>query len=407
MKSNILMLTSRLPYPPHQGDKLRIFNQIKQLSANGHDITLISFFASKDELLHVPKLREYCSEVKIIYHPSWKSVLNCLFNIFSDTPFQVAYYSSTKFRHQTNDVLESKRFDIIHVHLIRLAQYVENYSGGIPRILDLTDAGSLYLERFLKANKQILYKFLLKVELTRLKKYEKILELFEKCLVCSSVDKEFLLRHATKAKIDVLYNGINLRYFTHNNDIKSAPFSIIFTGNMSYFPNADGIFYFVKEIFPLIEQELPDVKLFIVGKNPPIKIRRLAQHNISITGFVPDIKDYYLRSRVAIAPIRFGAGTLNKILEPVALGVPVVATSIGVEGLLLKDGTDLLVADSANGFANAVINILKDDELHRRLSKNAMNIVRSVYDSRMIATQLESYYKEVMPTCKLYDNLLS
>ncbi len=393
----ILFLTSRLPYPPFQGDKLRIFNQIKQLSKNGHDITLISFFASKDEVQHVPKLREYCSEVEVIYHPTWKSVLNCFYNIFSYTPFQVAYYSSAKFKSQINNQLKSKHFDIIHVHLLRMAQYVKNYSGGIPRILDLTDAGSLYFERFLNVNKRILYKFLLRIELARLKKYEKYLEVFEKCLVCSSVDREFLLQHATKAKIDVLYNGIDLKYFNkNNNEIKPSPFSIIFTGNMSYFPNADGIFYFVKDIFPLIEQKLPNVNLYIVGKNPPQKVCKLAQNNIIITGFVPDIRDYYIRSRVAIAPIRFGAGTLNKILEPIALGVPVVATSIGVEGLLLKDGTDLLVADSANDFANAVIAILMDDVLHRRLSENAMNIVRSLYDSQMIATQLEFYYKEVI-----------
>jgi polysaccharide biosynthesis protein PslH len=199
---NILFLTSRLPYPPYRGDKLKIFNLIKQLSKMGHDITLISFIATKDEEQHLPALKEYCSEVKTIYLPVWKSVLNCLFNIFSDKPFQVAYYESKTFKRHLEKEIESKRFDVVHVHLIRMAQYMVNGSDRIPRILDLTDAGSLYLERFLKVKKNILFKILLKVELKRLKIYENILESFEKVLVCSDVDKKHLLQHAPKSKID-------------------------------------------------------------------------------------------------------------------------------------------------------------------------------------------------------------
>lgn len=389
----ILLITSRLPYPPYRGDKLKIFNLIKQLSKMGHDITLISFIASKDEEQHLTTLKQYCSEVKAIYLPVWKSVLNCFWNIFSDKPFQVTYYTSKSFKRQIENEFKTKHFDIVHVHLIRMAQYMKDFR--IPRILDLTDAGSLYLERFLKTKKQIIYKFLLKTELTRLRKYEKILELFDKSLVCSDVDKTFLLNHAPKAKIDILYNGIDLEYFTKNQEIKPEPHRIIFTGNMSYFPNIDGIIYFVNEIFPLIKRQLQEATLFIVGKDPPSKIRKLARNDITITGYVSNIKDYYLNASVAIAPIRFGAGTLNKILEPMALGVPVVTSNLGVEGLPLQAGRDLLIADTPEGFANAVVEVLKDTDKQYYLSENAKNIVRSLYDWKIIAEQLESYYKEV------------
>jgi polysaccharide biosynthesis protein PslH len=394
MKNKILIISSRLPYPPYRGDKLKIFNLIKQLSKMGHDITLISFIASKDEEQHLPTLREYCTEIKTIYNPLWKSVLNCFYNIFSEIPFQVAYYSSRKFRDELNKVLKLKRFDIVHVHLIRMAQYMKNRPSGTPCVLDLTDAGSLYLERFLNVKRQKLYKILLKIELKRLKRYENILESFEKILVCSDVDKKHLLQHAPKAKIDLLYNGIDLKYFTDTKKIIPEPYSIIFTGNMSYFPNTDGILYFVKDIFPLIKRKIIGAQLYIVGKDPPTKIKNLGNKDIVITGFVVDIKEYYLKSAVAIAPIRFGAGTLNKILEPMALGVPVVASSIGVEGLPVKNGDDLLIADSPDGFANAVIQVLNDRNLQNRLSENAKKVVRSLYDWTKIADLLESYYQE-------------
>jgi glycosyltransferase involved in cell wall biosynthesis len=293
-------------------------------------------------------------------------------------------------------VLKLKRFDIVHVHLIRMAQYMKNRPSGTPCVLDLTDAGSLYLERFLKVKKQIIFKFLLKVELKRLKKYENILESFEKTLVCSDVDRKHLLQHAPKAKIDLLYNGIDLEYFTNTRIIIPEPYRIIFTGNMSYFPNTDGIQYFVKDIFPLIKNKIRGAQLYIVGKDPPAKIKKLAKDDIIVTGFVSDIKYYYEQSTVTIAPIRFGAGTLNKILEPMALGIPVVTTSLGVEGLPVQTQRDLMIANNETDFAGAVVQLLTDVELHTRISGNAKSLVRSLYGWEKITEQLQSYYKELI-----------
>ncbi len=396
MKNKILILLSRLPYPPYQGDKLKLFNLIKQLSKMGHDITLISFIASKEELRYIPTLKVYCSEVHTIYFPVWKSFLKCILNVFSSKPFQVAYYSSNNFKHRLKNTLISTHFDIVHIHLIRMAQYMNNDKGGIPRVLDLTDAGSLYLERFLRTKKQFLYKFLLKVELNRLREYENILGSFDYNLVCSEIDKKHLLQNSPKANIELLFNGIDLEYFIDTTRIKPEPYRIIFTGNMSYFPNEDGILYFVKDIFPKIKEQIKEAHLYIVGKDPSKKIRNLAKHYITITGFVPEIRAEYLRSSVAVAPIRFGAGTLNKILEPMALGIPVVATSIGIEGLPVQAGRDVLIADNPPDFANAVVEILKDKSLQHRLSVNAKTIARSLYDWKIITKKLDSYYTELL-----------
>ncbi len=164
---------------------------------------------------------------------------------------------------------------------------------------------------------------------------------------------------------------------------------------MRYYPNLDGVFYLVKEILPRIKDRISGVKLFIVGKDPPASVRRLASPDIVITGFVPDIKDYYLRSTVAVAPIRFGAGTLNKVLEPMALGIPVVASSIAVEGLPVKNDREVLIADTPAEFADAVVRLLRNRPLHECLAKNAMALVRSSYGWQTIAPELERYYEKV------------
>jgi sugar transferase (PEP-CTERM/EpsH1 system associated) len=394
---NILFLTSRLPYPPHRGDKLKIYNLIKQLSRRGHEITLISFIASKKEKENIKPLMEFCVDVKIILLRPVNSFFNCMFGLFSSLPFQVLYFSSKKMSRLISSELALKKHELIHVHLIRMAQYAEETTEP-KRVLDLTDAGSLYLERFFRSTKNPFMRAFLKTELGRLKRYERILEQFDVSLVCSEVDKNILQARAPQAHIDLLQNGIDLEYFSANGMASPIPGRIIYTGNMSYYPNIDGALYFIKEIFPKIRKAFANAKLHIVGQNPSSVLKRLGGEDVVVTGFVPDIKAEYLQSAIAVAPIRFGAGTLNKILEPMALGIPVVATSIAMEGLPVQHGRDILVADSPDDFAQSVILLLNDEKLQRMLGANAQSVVRNLYDWKRIAIQLEKIYKDALVT---------
>jgi len=394
----ILFITSRLPYPPYRGDKLKIFNLIKQLSS-AHKITLLSFIASQKELEQITFLQPYCDQIYTIHLPKWRSLFNCLKHIFSRTPFQVAWYESSQMHRTARNLIENHGFEIIHVHLIRMAQYA--MKGGLaPRLLDLTDAGSLYLRRFLETTGNVAYKVLIKQELGRISRYEQTLEQFDCCLVCSSVDRDVLLQRAPSAKIELLFNGIDLDYFSMNGAQRQTDYRVICTGNMSYFPNADGVRYFVKEIFPAIKSEIPEAKFFVVGQDPPRKMLKLSNEDIIVTGFVQDIKEYYFQSTVAVAPIRFGAGTLNKILEPMALGIPVVATPVGVEGLPVQHGCHLLVARDSKEFSRSVIRLLRDKKLRENLASNAQQLVRSLYGWKVIAQQLEAFYRNLLSTCK-------
>lgn len=390
----LLFLTSRFPYPPHRGDKLKIYNLIKQLSER-HEITLMSFIQSKKELQYVPAMKEYCARIETVYLPPWRSWMSCIGKIFSNTPFQNAYFKSSRMSMLLNSVVSSGSFDIMHIHLIRMAQFCLDRDLSIPTILDLTDAGSLYLKRFRDTTSNPFYKLFLNEELRRISGYERHLENFDKSLVCSDVDRDALLHHAPKAKIDILFNGIDIEYYSNHQSTVSEPFRIICTGNMAYHPNADGVLYFVKKIFPLIEKQISEIELYIVGQSPPGKISRLSSARIRVTGFVPDIKEEYLKSSVAVAPIRFGAGTLNKVIEPMALGLPVVTTSLGIEGLPLKNEKDVLVADTPEEFANAVVRLLKDPHLRSMLSTNASTIIRSCYDWKVIAASLEHIYRNL------------
>ena len=390
----ILILTPLIPYPPYRGDKLKVFNLIKNLSRS-HEIVLLAFASSAKDREYLPPLSALCADVRIVHRPRWQSILQAVLNMASDRPFQVAYFSSGKMRAALRRLLEEKKFDIIHTHYIRMAQYTEGVRGT-PGVLDLTDAKSLYLKRFLTSERNVLKRLLLTSEYRRMLRYEKILGRYDQTLVCSPVDRTFLLESVPGARISLLENGVDLEYFSPDGAASPERGTIICTGNMSYFPNADGVRFFAQQILPLVKQRVPEAKFFIVGQNPPASVRALAAPDVVVTGAVPDIRSYYLRSLVAVSPIRFGSGTLNKVLEPMALGVPVVATSVGTEGLPVRNGEHILIADSPLRFAECVADLLESAELRDRLSSGARDIVRARYGWASIARQLEAIYDDVM-----------
>jgi sugar transferase (PEP-CTERM/EpsH1 system associated) len=390
----ILILTPLIPYPPYRGDKLKLYNLIKNL-ARHHEIVLLAFTNTREDRKAIPVLSTLCAEVRTVHLPLWRSVLHCAFNIFSSRPFQVAYFSSGRMRGLLRRTLDNERFDVIYTHYIRMAQYTEGIDGT-PGVLDLTDAKSLYLKRFMQKERNALKRVLLRSEYKRMSEYEKILSRYELSLVCSEVDRKVLLEAVPGARISLLENGVDVEYFSPDESVTPEQGNIICTGNMSYFPNADGVEYFVREIFPLVKKRVPGARFLIVGQTPPASIRALAASDIVVTGAVPDIRSWYLRSLVAVSPIRFGSGTLNKVLEPMALGIPVVATPVGTEGLPLRNGEHIMIAESPAHFAECVADLLENAGLRERLSSGAGDIVRARYGWVSIARQLETFFTEVV-----------
>jgi glycosyltransferase involved in cell wall biosynthesis len=196
--------------------------------------------------------------------------------------------------------------------------------------------------------------------------------------------------------LSLLPNGVDLETFSSPAPPSPEPGRIIFTGNLSYFPNVDAACFLVREILPKIQKDVPTVKVYIVGQNPSSKVRALAGRDVIVTGYVDDIRAEYLKSSVAVSPVRFGAGTLNKVLEPLALGVPVVTTSIGLEGLCLEPGNDLLVADTAEKFAGAVTRLLTNDGDRMSMAARASEKVRARFSWEKIARDLEQIYEEIV-----------
>ena len=398
----ILIITPRIPYPPYRGDKLKIFNISKILSQN-NEITILTFKRNSSQNPEISELKKLGFNIITVNLSAIESLFRAFLAVFTDTPFQVAWYKSASMKKMVEKI--SGEYEVVYYHLIRTAQYLPDSNNSMPlNVLDFTDAVSLYLTRLVAAEKNYIKRFFIKIEKKRISAYEKIAEKFDTLFICSAIDKKFLESSGLKVNIELLNNGIDTNYFSSENNGYEKN-RIVFTGNMPYYPNHDAALYFAEEIFPLITNEFPDAKFYIVGQKPSLRLRVLASEKIIVTGFVQDIRREYLKSAVNVAPMRFGAGTLNKIIESIALAVPVVASTIAVQGLPDSLKKFILVADDPVTFAEKVKEVLKDDFKYRNQMKEGQKMIREILSWEKIVSGFESSLKEKLVVIKKYKRL--
>jgi glycosyltransferase involved in cell wall biosynthesis len=329
-----------------------------------------------------------------VYLPKYKSAINCLTKIFSPKPFQINYFRSSIFEKLLNDFIGKHNIDVIHTQHLRMAQYTYKINN-IPTVLDLPDAYSLYWKRRSMLDGNYLKKKFGLLEHRKILKYESIIKNFDLTLVCSEEDKSLLMNDHQYNKISILPNGIDLSVFDSDNHDYRINNRIIFTGNMDYFPNADAAIYFSKEIFPEILKKHPEVKFYIVGQKPPKKVLELQSENIIVTGFVKSIADEYGASSIAISPVRVGAGTLNKVLEPMAMGIPVVSSPIGFEGLGATHGEEIILAKDKKEFKDSIINLLSDQSYRQYIGEGGKNLVSGNFGWDTVSSKLENYFYQI------------
>ena len=390
---NILFVANRFPYPPFRGDKLKIYNLTRRLAKN-HNLYLVTFYEKRDELNYLKEIAPFFKEIELVYLPQWKSVLNCVPALFSSKPLQLAYFNSSKMRRLVNWAVEHYSIDVVHTQHLRMSQYTSHLK--IPKILDLPDAFSLYFKRRSETERPLINRLIDRIEIKRIAKAEQIIKQYDKVLVCSTEDKKFLEKLHHVSNIDILLNGVDLETFDvkdgHDYTIENT---LLFTGNMDYAPNVDAVIYFVKDLWPSILKQNPSVRLVIAGQRPVDDILRLQNDQIEITGFVPDISDLYRRSTVLIAPLRFGAGTQNKVLEAMAMGVPVVCTNIGFAGLQIESGDGVIMAKDSIDFVNQVNQLLTSSALRQQVGQKGLNIAHQRFSWDSITDQLGYYIKEI------------
>jgi glycosyltransferase involved in cell wall biosynthesis len=372
----ILFLSRWFPYPSNNGSKLRIYNLLRGL-AQHQEVTLLSFADQSDVDPNVSELKSFCRDVQVVpwkpfdphSHRAWLGFLSL-------KPRSVIDTFSPEMRECINQTLLEKNYDVVIASQVDTAAYSQ-YFRDLPALFEEVEVGVLY-EQFTQTRS---FKPRLRAGLTWLKHRRylaSLLKNFQVCTVVSEQERQYLSRAVNShTSIEVIPNCVNL---TSYSDVQETPQpnTLIFTGAFSYFPNYEAMAWFLRKAYPLIQAQVPDVHLTITGnhQNRPLP----PATNVTLTGFVDDVRPLIARSWASVVPLHTGGGTRLKILEAMALGTPVVATSKGAEGLDVQDGKHLLIADTPEMFAQAVTCLLMDAELRRLLSTNAYQLVREKYD---------------------------
>ena len=390
----------QLPYPPNTGERIRNFNLLRVLGKT-QEIHLLSLIQSPTERDFIPEIEKYCRQVDTVLlrkYSKLKHLPGVVRRIMSGQPMDTKFYFLPAMVEKMEEVLSTHVFDIIQIEHSYMASYLEVIPKNVvsKKVLTFIDVESARLHKMLKMEKNPYWRLRYLLNWLPMRRWEaRIATIVDKCITTSQVDKERLQSISKFASVSVIPNGVDVDL------LKPLPFTmqskiLLFVGTLQYPPNVDAASYFAREVFPYVVRQIPDATFVIVGSHPPEKIQKLGREkNIVVSGWVEDIRPYYEQSAVCVVPLRAGGGTRLKILEAMALGRPVVSTSIGCEGLDVTEGRDILIADTTTEFAAATVRLLMDAALQGQLSHNARRLVETRYGWEAIGEDLIRVYSDL------------
>ena len=407
---NILFLTQIVPFPPDAGPKVKTYHVLRALIGQGHSVTLVSF-VRPEEVDHVPALEKICKKVHgvPIRRSRLADVGYMLRSFLTNRPFLVERDDLRPMQEMVNRLVHEGGFHFIHADQLTMVQFAVRGASAFPDkkpkvIFDAHNAVWSIVER-MQENARWFLKPILGIEARRVKCYEgELLKTVDHVLAVTDVDRvglEEALNFSNVKKEDhvapitVVPIAVDTRQLQ---PIKRKPTSknIVTLGTLHYPPNADGIRWFFNEVFPLIRKRIPEATLTIIGKNPPQDFLDAATRHpeaIKITGYVPELSPYLEQSTVMVVPVRAGGGMRVRILEAFAYAMPVVTTTIGLEGINAELEKDVLVADTAKKFADRVSELLENVSLQEKLSTNGRKLAQTKYDWQVVLSAMKAIYE--------------
>ncbi len=404
---NILFV---IPYVPNL-IRVRPYNLIRSLSARGHKLTVLTLHSNQQDCQAIDHLKPYCHCLFTYPLQSWRALYNSVVALPTGTPLQAVYCWHPAMADHLVDLINPDNdkggYDIIHLEHLRGARYGlhlkshrANHKLEIPIVWDSVDCITHLFHKASKHSINGLTRWLMRFDLGRTAHYEGwLLNQFDQVVVTSHIDKKALLalinQNERSPNIAVLPNGVDLNYFKPDKGIVREQATLVVSGKMSYHANFTMVHYLVKEIMPAIWSHRPDVKLWVVGKDPPPEIRAFAINPaISVTGSVGDIRPYLQRATIAVAPLIYAAGIQNKVLEAMACATPVVSTSQAISALSVQPDRDILIADEPGEFAGKVLSLLNSPQKLREIGQAGRRYVEERHSWRDITQQLEGIYLE-------------
>ena len=372
----ILYIAEKIPYPIYQdGGTLMNYHLLKGIKKN-HTIDLITF---SQQNIPVDFIKQLCSNYYSVNKNKKLSRIHYLKAAIERYP-PFYYNKSQEFITKIENLISENTYDIVFTDTLKMDVYSMNINHS-NKVISLHDSISLLYKTFRINTKNIFYKTYFQFCSYIYKRKElEILNYYTKSIFVSGKDEKYLIRGSSiSSSTYVIPNGVNEDLIINKNNLISDPNIMVFSGIMDYKPNIDAVVYFVNEILPIILHKRANIKLYIIGKNPTKVVRKLANANIIVSGWVDDISEHICKGLIYVSPLISGAGLKNKILEAMALRRSIVATTISIDGLMLKDNVHLYVADTPNLFAEKVLELLRNDKKREEMIYNSYDLILNEY----------------------------
>ncbi|NMB57491.1 glycosyltransferase [Candidatus Beckwithbacteria bacterium] len=392
----ILMLTPYLPYPLLSGGQIRTYNLLKNLK-DKHEITLYSLIKNDEEKKYIPELKKFCKKVVLLKRTKnpW-NLRNIFLAAFTTYPFLVTRNLPFSGKKQIEEELQKEKFDLIHAETFYMMPNIPQ--PQIPVLLVEQTIEYLGYQSYAKETSFWPIKPLLYYDIAKIKYWEQYFwKTADRLVAMSEEDKSFIKNEIGNiSEIDVVANGVDMDFFEKTKKEQPKDPTVLFVGTFKWLPNVDAVTFLVEKIWPLIIAKLPKAKLHIVGFSPNKKILSFEKiSSITVSGGVKDIRQAYGSAHVLLAPVRSGKGTRYKVLEAMATGLPVVGTSLSVEGLGIIKGQHALVSDTAEGLAKKTLEILQEQKLQKKLAENGKRLVEKKYEWSVISGELDRIYQKL------------
>ncbi|MBI4446374.1 MAG: glycosyltransferase [Acidobacteria bacterium] len=384
----ILIVSAYLPQLGQHGGAGRVFQLLREVSKK-HRVSLISFVENAREERQTSELAPYCEEVVTVLRRGFLPV-----SLFPYEPFEE--FNSLEFRERLRTLLQRKRFDIVHFEWTQMAQFADLVNGS-RKIVTEIEVNYAAHQSLIPLEKRVVGKLR--------KKYNTLQTLYREINLCrqvdtvvcvTDVDRSFLTGYLDSSKLFVVNTGVDTEYFKFEDPLESDPNGVLFVGAFRHQPNVDAVHFFCEDIFPRILDVRPQAHLYVVGSSPPRSILEKGAHpNITVTGFVPDIRDYYRLARVVVVPLRTGVGIRGKILEAWSAGRAVVGTPLACLGIECSHGENVMIADAAEDFALWTVALLENSEFAARLGAAGRETAVRRYRWDLLGKQLVQLYEEL------------
>lgn len=382
----LLVLLSRVPYPLEKGDKLRAYHLMARL-AKKHEVMLCCLSDTPTDPEHIAHLKQFCTHIDVIRVPRWRILLKLVSAFFSRLPFQVAYFHHAKAQKAIDSAIRELKPDHVLCQLVRTTEYVREHPT-LPKTLDYMDTLSKGMERRTQ-NAPFYMKPLLQAETRRLIRYENLMfDLFDNAVIISAQDREYIY-HPLRDRVHVIANGVDTEHFAPQKE--EVKYDLVFTGNMNYPPNIDSVLFLVQQVLPIVRKQRPGTNLLISGVDPSQSVRDLAKSdpNVTVSGWVKDIRSSYASARIFIAPMQIGTGLQNKLLEAMAMRIPCITSALANNAVGARPGEEILIGNTPEDYAAHILRLLDDPGERGRLASNGYRFVRERFDWDSAADALE------------------